>query len=318
MNGVFRPEREAGLSIFDSGLMYGDIAFEMTRTFHGRPFRLGEHLERLYGSLRLLEIDCGLPLEAMERRTLETFARNAATESADVDWHIRHDVSRGPLPLYASVFTPVELEPTVIISCWPLIKSLARVAPLYETGVDVFVSAQHALPATLIDPNAKTRSRVHFQLAQLEAQRRGKNAWPVLTDPDGFLTEGPSWNIFLVKNGTLLTPRSTHILHGVSRAVTMEVADALGIGVTEADLDVEAARTADEIFCTATSFGLLFAATFEGRPVSSGQPGPVYQKLSHGWKEAVGLDFVAQARSYAERASAWEARERAAVAAGSP
>ena len=92
-NGAFVPESEARVSIFDSALMYGDMAFEMTRTFNHKPFRLREHLERLYGSLRLLEIDCGLTIDEMERATLATLERNIPTVSADVDWQIMHDVS---------------------------------------------------------------------------------------------------------------------------------------------------------------------------------------------------------------------------------
>src|ERR1700682_3501004 len=93
-NGQYMPEKEARVSIFDSALMFGDMAFEMTRTYQRKPFRLREHLERLYGSLRLLEIDCGLTLAEMERATLETLERNLPTEAADMDWQIMHDVSR--------------------------------------------------------------------------------------------------------------------------------------------------------------------------------------------------------------------------------
>ena len=104
LSGEYIPEREARISIFDSALMYGDMAFEMTRTFNRRPYELRGHLNRLYASLKLLEIDCGLSIDEMERITLETFERNLATEDPDVDWQIMHDVSRGPLDLYRSVF----------------------------------------------------------------------------------------------------------------------------------------------------------------------------------------------------------------------
>ena len=116
LNGVYVPEHEARISIFDSALMFGDMAFEMTRTFDGEPFKLREHLERLYMSLRLLEIDCGMTLDEMEQKTLETLQRNRATEPSDVDWQIMHDVSRGPLELYGSVFEH-GVRPTVSINC---------------------------------------------------------------------------------------------------------------------------------------------------------------------------------------------------------
>ena len=85
-----------------------------------KPFRLREHLIRLYGSLRLLEIDCGLTIEEMEQVTRETLQRNLPTEASDVDWQIMHDVSRGPLPIYHTAL-PDGLLPTVLINCWPLI-----------------------------------------------------------------------------------------------------------------------------------------------------------------------------------------------------
>ena len=309
-NGRFIPEREAKISIFDSALMFGDMVFEMTRTYNRRPFRLREHLGRLYGSLRLLEIDCGLSPEEMERRTLETLERNLATEPPDVDWQIMHGVSRGPLDLYRSAF-PEGLRPTVSINCWPLITHMGRFAPNYDTGVHVVIPAQQTLPAHLVDPKAKTRSRLHYQIAQLQAHRMGDGRWPVLLDPDGFLAEGPGWNIFLVKDGVLLTPEPRNILLGVSRATTIELAGELGIPVCEANLGRYEAVQADEIFCTATTYALIHAASFEGQPVRDGRSGPIFQRLLEAWKRLAGLDFVAQARDYAARLDEWEKRQLA-------
>ena len=134
----------------------------------------------------------------------------------------------------------------------------------------------------------------------------------MLVDPEGCLTEGPTWNFFLVKEGALETPSTKNILPGVSRRLTLEMAKGLGLETREIDLRREDALAADEIFCTATSFCLVHAATFEGTPVGDGCPGPVFQQLSEGWKQAVGLDFVAQARRFAELLPEWERREREA------
>ena len=305
LNGRFVPESEARISIFDSALMYGDMAFEMTRTYGGRPFRLREHLERLYASLRLLEIDCGLPLAEMERLTLETLARNLPTEPESMDWQIMHDVSRGPLALYRTAFSE-PLRPTVSINCWPLVTHMGSFAANYAKGVDLVIPAQHAIPAHLLDAKAKTRSRLHYQMALLEAGRMGAGRWPLLVDPDGFLTEGPGWNVFLVKAGELLSPEPRNILLGVSRATTLELARELGIPVRETNLGRYDALTAEEIFCSATSFAMVHAATFEGQTVGDGGPGPIFRQLLAAWKNLVGLDFVAQAQDYAARLPEWE------------
>jgi branched-chain amino acid aminotransferase len=133
-SGRFVTEAEARVSIFDSALMYGDMAFEMTRTYRREPFKLRDHLNRLYASLKLLEIDCGLSPAEMERITLETLKRNLPTEAADMDWQIMHDVSRGPLDLYRRAFAE-PLRPTISINCWPLITHMGRFAATYENGV---------------------------------------------------------------------------------------------------------------------------------------------------------------------------------------
>ncbi len=308
LNGEFVPESEARVSIFDSALMFGDMAFEVTRTFQGRPFRLRHHMERLYGSLRLLEIDSGLTLEEMEELTVQTLERNLSTEPSQMDWQIMHDVSRGPLPLYQTAF-PEGVRPTVSINCWPLITHMGRFSSNYDRGVDLVIVPQQAVPAHLVDPKAKTRSRLHYQLAQLQGARMGENKWPILLDPDGFLAEGPGWNVFLVKDGALLTPEGRNILRGVSRGATLDVAQEIGIPTREVNLGRYEALQADEMLCTSTTYCVVHARSFEGQPIGDGQPGPIFRKLIEGWKRMAGVDFVAQAHEYADQLPAWEKQQ---------
>ncbi len=307
-NAEFVEESEARVSIFDSSSMFGDMAFEMTRTFQGKPFRLRHHLDRLYGSLRLLEIESGISQEEMEELTHQTLERNIPTEAGDVDWLIMHNVSRGPLSLYHTVF-PQGVRPTVSINCWPLITHMGRFAPNYNPGVDLVIVPQQAVPAHIVDPKAKTRSRLHYQLAQLQGGRIGADKWPVLLDPDGFLAEGPGWNLFLVKDGVLTSPEGRNILLGVSRGATLDVARELGIPTREANLGRYEALQADEILCTATTYSLVHARSFEGQLVGDGSPGPVFLQLMQGWKRLAGIDFVNQAHEYAGRLSDWEKKE---------
>jgi branched-chain amino acid aminotransferase len=308
LNGRFVPESEGRLSIFDSALQFGDMAFEATRTFGGRPFRLRTHLERLVGSMAELEIDCRLSIDQLEEVTSEALARNAATESPEMEWQIVHNVSRGPLSQYHAA--GLMMEPTVLIYCWPLVTQIGKLAPLYDAGVHLVIPAQRHIPASLLNPHAKTRSRAHSQLALLQANRVRSGSWPLLVDPEGHLTEGTSWNVFLVKDGKLLTPGLDKVLEGVSRATTIELARRFGIEVREAELTRDDAMAADEILCTATSFCLVHAATFDGKPVGDGKPGPIGRKLAEGWKEVVGLDYIAQAKRFAQELPEWERRER--------
>ena len=191
-NGALVPPAEARVSVFDSALMFGDMAFEMTRSFQRRPFLLDRHLDRLYASLKLIEIDCGLTQEQMEQVTLQTIEYNAPFIEEDLDFWIMHDVSRGPLDLYHQIF-PEGLRPTVVISVWPVIGHITRVAEAYETGLHVVIPSQRAIPSRYLDPKAKTRSRLHYEMANLQAERIEAGAWPVLLDEHGYLAEGPGF-----------------------------------------------------------------------------------------------------------------------------
>ena len=301
LNGDFVPEAEARISIFDSALMFGDMVFEMTRTFRGEPFRLRDHLERLFASMRVLEIDCDMTLAQMEGATLDTLAANRDAIPQGIDVQIMHNVSRGPLPLYRSVF-PDGLRPTITISCWPLIWHLAPYARLYATGVHAVITPQRSVPSRLIDPKIKNRSRVYYQMANLEAARIDPEARALLTDEDGTITEGSGGNFFLVKDGALYTPEPRNILRGVTRRALMELAADLGIRCTERNVEPYDVMTADEAFFTATSFSILPVTRFNGQPLGKGTPGPVTERLMAGWSDMVGFDIVQQARSYAQMA----------------
>ena len=145
-NGEYVSETEARVSIFDAALMFGDMVFEMTRTYNGKPFRLREHLERLFASMKMIEIDCGMSLDEMTARTMETMELNAPVIPKNLDIQIMHNVSRGPLSLYRSVF-PEGLRPTVTINCWPMIEHLSWLDGIYESGVHAVLTPQRSVPA---------------------------------------------------------------------------------------------------------------------------------------------------------------------------
>lgn len=300
-NGQWVPEQAARLSIYDSALQVGDMAFEVTRTYHQRPFRLRYHLERLWHTLAVLQIDPQLSLTDLEAITLETLARNIATASPEVDWSISHHVSRGPSAEYLEVFDPTSRRPTVIVSCFPLLQKLAELAPWYESGVDLVVPRQRALPSELLDASIKTRSRVHYQLANMQATALRPGALAVLVDPDGYLTEGTRANLFVVSDGKLLTPELRNVLPGITRRVVIELAGRLGIECQETNLRSADAETADEVFVTSTTIGVLHARSVNGQTIGSGSLGRITSRLRDALQTEVGLDFVLQSRDYARR-----------------
>lgn len=296
LNGEFVAESAAKLSVFDAGVMAGEMAFEATRTFAGRPFELPAHLNRLRSTLDFLKIDAGVSTEELIRLTDDLLDRNRPTQPAEFDWLIMHGVSSGVPTEYGG-----NNRPTVLITCVPLIQRLARVADFYDQGVKLVVPPQRSLPADFLDPRAKTRSRVHLGIAARQASEIDPAAWALLLDERGCLAEGTFWNVFVVRDGELLTPRERNVLPGISRTVTMKLAVKAGISAREADIPLEDALSADEVLCTATSFCVLPATHLNGDPIGNGKPGEVCQILAQAWRELVRMDYVAQARSMAYR-----------------
>lgn len=303
-NGEFIPELEARISIFDSALMFGDMVFEATRTFNQKPFRLREHLDRLYASMRYAEIDCGLTIEQMGAATYETIERNLPV-LAGLDVQIMHDVTRGALPLYEGI-AKEGLAPIVSINVIPLVRHTGSLAEKYEKGAHMVITPQQSVPARYIDPKAKNRSRIYYKLAELQAARMEQGAMPLLTDEHGFITEGSGSNFFIACNGEILTPRPNDILRGVSRHACMELAGELGIPVREADIEPYDVREADEAWITSTPFSMLPVTRFNFQTVGDGKPGSIYRRLLTAWGSEVGVDIAAQAREYEALAKTWK------------
>lgn len=296
-NGRYVPEHEAGVSIFDSALMFGDMVFEFTRTFAHKPFRLRQHLERLYASMKILRIDCGMSIDEMQRITDDVLARNLEGLDARVDVQILHDVSRGILGVYDRVFDAKRAgQPTVIVGSYPLDLHLAELADAYETGVHAVIPPQHSIPSRLLDAKLKTRSRQHYQIANQQAHDVDPDAFALLVDDDGFITEGTGANFFIVKDGQLSTPEGRNVLRGVSRSMVFDLAMQLSIPCRQYNIEPCDAHEADEAFFTSTPFCLLSVAQLDGRPIADGRPGPMARRLLEAWSERVGVDIVAQAR----------------------
>jgi branched-chain amino acid aminotransferase len=297
-NGQFVSEQEAKISIFDSALMFGDMVFDMTRSFNKKQFKLSEHIERLYTGIKMLRIPVEMGPKEMEQLVHKTIEVNDPVFADNDEHRVLIDVTRGPLSMYASVFNAV-IEPTVIISVFPFKWTIAPLAPLYDSGVHAVIPSQRAIPADLLEPKIKNRSRMHYMMANLEVSLiNDPTAWALLLDPAGFITEGTGANFFIVKDGKLFTPEPRNILRGVRRKYTMELAEKLGIEVLECNLNTYDAITADEAFFTSTAFTLMPCVKVNGTQLGDGQVGPVTRKIINAWNNLIGLDFIAQAKEY--------------------
>ena len=298
MNGRFVPESDAKISIYDSALMFGDMVFEMTRSFNKKQFKLKEHLERLYMSIKILRIPINLNIDEMENACYETIERNEKYFEAHDEHRLMINVSRGPLGIYAPIFGG-KLEPTVVIADFPLKWTVASMAELYDNGINSVIPSQRSIPADLMDPKIKNRSRMWYQMANIEvSQIKGNNNWALLIDPDGYITEGTSDNFFMVKNGELFTPEGRNILRGVSRAYVFELAEQLNIPCHERNIEPYDVYEADEAFLTGTPFCILPNTRLNGLDIGNGKMGTITRILLDKWSDNVGVDIVQQIKDY--------------------
>ncbi|MBN2296413.1 MAG: aminotransferase class IV [Pirellulales bacterium] len=301
INGRYVPEAEASISIFDSALMFGDMVFEMTRSFNRVQFKLREHLERLYRSVKTLRIPFAMPVEELESLAHEVIDRNRPFMDADDEDRLMINVSRGPLSIYHPVLGG-DPGPTLVISDFPLSLTMGAVGHLYDEGVHAVIPSQRAVPAELIDPKMKNRSRLHYMMANIQVALTGDpHAWALLLDPDGFVTEGTGANFFIVVGGELWTPEPRNILRGISRRYAMDLASGLGITVREKNIESYDVIHAEEAFFTATPFSILPCTRLDGEAIGTGRTGPVTQQLLSVWSDSVGLDIVEQAKRFSAR-----------------
>jgi branched-chain amino acid aminotransferase len=298
-NGKLVPETEAKISIYDSALMFGDMVFEMTRSFNKKQFKLREHIDRLYAGVKILRIPLQMSPEEMERACQETIEANDHLFEADDEHRLMIDVSRGLLGIYQGI-EGLHKGPNVIIADFPLRWTVASMGPLFETGINAVITSQRAIPASLLDPKIKNRSRIHYLMANIEAsQIDGDNNWALLLDPDGFIAEGTGDNFFIIKDGVVITPEGRNILRGISREYVMEELCAqLGIPVVEKNIDAYDVYTADEAFMTGTPFCMLPVTALNGNPIGSGKVGEIFNKLIRRWGDNTGVNIVEQIQKW--------------------
>lgn len=292
ISGEMVPESEARISIFDSAVMLGDTVTESTRTFAHRPFKLEQHIARLYKSLKVTRIDPGCNADQMKRITLEVLDANRSHMGDGEDCWIVHNISRGRSVAGADP-TIQRSNATVMIFTQPM--DLRSWASFFRSGCHAVTAMSRIVPAQSLDARIKNRSRMAYTLAEIEIKLVDPQAQGIILDQDGFVAENKGGNIFALCDGVLRTPFSNNCLEGVSRATLIELACELGIPVKEANLLPYDLYTADELFFTSTPYCIMPATRFNGLPVGDGQVGPVTRQLLNAWSELVGVDIVAQA-----------------------
>ena len=290
-NGKYIPESQAVVPFRDRSFKYGDGVFDMTRTFGHKIFKIEEHVDRLFNSLNYLDISIDQSRTEMVDISNKVLDLNLPLIDQKEDYWVGQRISRG-VDLVGGEQWDLDGGPTVIVECAPL--PLRPRASLYESGIKVWTPSVRRTPFQSMSPRAKTHNYINLILGDNEVKHIDKDAWAILLDINGNLTEGMGSNIFTVNNGILYTPKSQAVLGGISRETVMELAKSVNVTVIEKDIEVFEAINSDEMFLTSTSLCICPVKSFNGKKIGEEVYGPITKKLIEAYKKFVSFDFVDQ------------------------
>jgi branched-chain amino acid aminotransferase len=294
-NGKILPESEAKVSIFDSGFQAGHC-FEMCRSFNGQHFKSIEHIERLFASMRVLDINVDYSINDIWEACEEVTRKNKFEK--DDEHRLYIIASRGLIDIYNCV-EGVSSGAYIMISDFPLRWTVSSMAPIFDKGLNLVLTNQKPIPSRILDNRIKHHNRLHSMLANLEVSNvKGKYNWPVFTDENGFLTECPGANIILIKNERFYSPKTNETLDGISRQYVKEICETTDLDFIEKDLLPYDLYNADGCFVCATPFCMLPVTSFNGMKIGSGTRHWLYNDILETWSTLVGVDIERQIKSW--------------------
>jgi len=281
IDGTLYPKSEAKISVYDHGLLYGDGCFEGIRFYNKRIFKARAHLDRIYRNCERIRLPIPYTKDEMLAMMRECIDANGLT-----DGYIRLIVTRGVGTLGLN---PFKCERAGVIS---IADTIALYPPeMYENGMKVIVAKRPRTPTACLDPSLKSLNYLNNILAKVEAIDAGVLEC-IMLSTEGWVGECSGDNIFVVKDGRLLTPPlEAGMLDGITRAfVKDELAPSLGVEVEEKWMRIEDVLQADEIFLTGTAAEIIAVTQIEDTVIGSGKEGPVTKRLRDGFRKVVSKD----------------------------
>jgi len=270
LNGKLVPEKDAKVSVFDHGLLYGDGVFEGIRSYNGRVFMLGEHIARLFRSAKAIDLKIPMTQAGLAKAVVRTCLANRT-----LNGYIRLVVTRGVGSLGLNPYSCV--KPQIII-----IAGNIQLYPKkhYDDGLSIVTVGTLRNHTESLNPQIKSLNYLNNVLAKIEAINSGCME-AVMLNPQGFVAEATGDNIFVVRGNSLLTPPSwCGTLEGITRNTVMDLAIEAGLAVREEVLTRYDLYTADEVFLTGTAAEVIPVVKIDRRSIGSGKPGAVTRQLA--------------------------------------
>jgi len=278
VDGKFYPKSEAKVSVYDHGLLYGDGVFEGIRAYNGIVFKLKEHIDRLYRSAHPIFLKIPLTKAELTEALLDTLRKNNLKDA-----YIRLVVTRGIGDLGLD---PRKCpKPTVIIITEPTL--VLHSPEKLEKGISTVITWVRRNSVDAATHELKSLNYLNSILGKIEANNSGVDE-AICLDKTGFVCEGVGENIFIVRDGKLLTPPlSSGALDGITRAFVINLAKKMGIEVIERNITPNELFTADEAFFTGTAAEVAPIHDVNGRVIGPGNQGPVTKRIMQEFMKAL-------------------------------
>jgi len=294
LDGAVLPRRDLALPVGDAGFVLGATVTEQLRTFAGTLFLSDLHATRFRDSLAAAGIDPGISLEHVFDAAARIARHNHALLPTGSDLAVVIFATPGDLP---AQHEGRGSRPRLAIHTFPL--AFRMWARLYAEGLSLRSVSISQVPDASVPLALKCRSRMHYHLADREADGLERGARALLRHADGRVSETSTANIAIVRAGTILTPPPADALLGVSLQYLHRLAAQLGIEWRAQSLHAADIAAADEVLLSSTPNCLVAATRFDGKPVGTGHPGPLQQRLLDAWSRSVGIDIAGQAHRFA-------------------
>jgi branched-chain amino acid aminotransferase len=280
IDGEYFDKKNAKISVFDHGLLYGDGIFEGIRFYEGRVFKLKEHIQRLFISAKAILLEIEMTQDEMEEAVCETIRKNGLT-----DGYVRLLVTRGVGTLGLSPFLCDKSTVIIIadsISLYPDEK--------YKEGLKLITCSTRRTAPAALSPSVKSLNYLNNVMAKVEAIFADAEEGLMLNE-QGFVAECTGDNIFIVRDGKIKTPPSSAgALPGITREVIFDIAGNLGVGIEESQMTRYDIYAADECFLTGTAAEVIAAVSLDRRLIGNGKPGPITEKFIESFRKIVGKE----------------------------
>ena len=266
----FVPVSEAKISIMEPTFTKSDVVYDTLSSCKGFIFRLDDHMQRFENSYRAMQLAPPYTLDDIERIVAECIVRSGMDDTC-----VTLMATRGPF-LDLADRDIRKCKNGLMAVCVPYYWVLGK--DKQTTGVNMVITENQRVPIEAIDARVKNFNWMDLTRGLLEAYEKGGDS-ALLCTPDGFLSEGPGFNIWLAKDGKLFTPRG-NLLEGVTRRSVFDLAGDLGVETSEQPLTPDDLRAADEAFTSTTAGGITPITQVDGKTLGNGAPGILTSRLT--------------------------------------